>query len=71
MIAAVLTKQSYTKIDMSEFNKYTLSPGAVASMTEPTPDLQRNYRQRGMLDNYGELQDNGRWKYSVSDLVAI
>lgn len=56
---------------MSIFNHYTLSPGAVASMTQPTPDLQRNYRQRNMLAHYGELQENGRWKYSLSDLVAI
>lgn len=56
---------------MSIFNHYTLSPGAVASMTEPTPDLQRNYRQRGMLEGYGELQENGRWKYSLTDLVGI
>lgn len=56
---------------MSDFYKYTLSPGAVASMTEPTPDLQRNYRQRDMLDGYGELQENGRWKYNLHDLVSI
>lgn len=56
---------------MSIFNHYTLSPGAVASMTQPTPDLQRNYRQRDMLEGYGELQENGRWLYSLNDLVAI
>ena len=56
---------------MSAFDHYTLSPGALASMTEPTPDLQRNYRQRGMLEGYGERQENGRWMYSVSDLVGF
>lgn len=56
---------------MSIFNEYNLSPGVLASLTEPTPDLQRNYRTRGMIDGFGELQKNGRYKYSLSDLVAF
>ena len=56
---------------MSVFDEYTLSPGAVASMTEPTPDLQRNYRQRGMLESYGKADASGRWKYSLHDLVGF
>jgi hypothetical protein len=56
---------------VSVLDEYTLSPGAVASMTEPTPDLQRNYRQRGMLESYGKADDSGRWKYSLRDLVGF
>lgn len=53
------------------FDEYALSPGALASLTEPTPDLQRNYRARGMMDRMGKAEDNGRWKYSLVDLVAM
>lgn len=56
---------------MSVFDEYNLSPGAVASLTEPTPDLQRNYRGRGMMDDYGQADDKGRWKYSLRDLVGM
>lgn len=53
------------------FDEYSLSPGALASLTEPTPDLQRNYRARGMLDNIGQSDVNGRWKYSLADLMTM
>lgn len=56
---------------MNAFDQYTLSPGALASFTEPTPDLQRNYRTRGMMDGIGKSDDAGRWKYSLCDLVSI
>ncbi|WP_099828228.1 hypothetical protein [Oceaniglobus indicus] len=56
---------------MTVFAKYNLSPGAVASFTEPTPDLQRNYRQREMMGGIGQLGENGRWSYCLKDLVAI
>lgn len=49
----------------------TLSPSELADLTEPTPELQRNYRAREMLDDIGTAGDNGRWKYSLRDVVAI
>jgi len=55
----------------SVFYEYRLTPGDVASLTQPTPDLQRNYRQRGMLGSYGECTAGGRWRYSLRDLVGI
>lgn len=53
------------------FGEYTLSPSEIASLTEPTSALQRNYRLRGMFDPYGQADENGRWKYSLQDLVGI
>lgn len=55
----------------NHFTERNLSPGAVASLTQPTTDLQRNYRARGMFDGIGEPDEAGRWKYSLRDVVAI
>ncbi|NNK66317.1 MAG: hypothetical protein HKO95_06230 [Rhodobacteraceae bacterium] len=56
---------------MSALEEYNLSAGAVARLTDPTPDLQRNYRQRDMIDGYGEKQENGRYNYNIIDLVGF
>lgn len=55
----------------NRFTEHNLSPGAVATLTQPTTDLQRNYRARGMLDGFGAADDAGRWKYSLRDVVAF
>ncbi len=56
---------------MSDPEAYFLSPRAIAKFTVPTPDLQRNYRARGMMDGIGRADESGRWKYSTLDLVGI
>lgn len=53
----------------TEIAKY--SPSVIAECTEIAPDLLRNMRARGMLDNYGEVDANGRHLYSAVDLVGF
>lgn len=47
------------------------TPSDVASLTGVEPETQRVLRNRGLLNDCGFLQDNGRWLYSLNDVTAI
>ena len=36
-----------------------------------TPNVLRDWRRRGIIDSIGIQQDNKRWTFAVSDLVAL
>lgn len=42
----------------------------LASMTQPTQQAQREYRQRGMMEDFGQLVA-GRYMYSLRDVVGV
>jgi hypothetical protein len=46
-------------------------PGAVAELANVHPDILRNWRFHGLIDGYGTLGANGRWRYSLHDVVAL
>lgn len=48
-----------------------LSPAEFARVTGVSPDMQRDWRRRGYIDDIGTMQKNGRWKYDWSDAFLI
>ena len=53
------------------FEKYMFPPKAVAILTGVSADAQRDFRHKGLLENFGESNEGGRWKYSFRDLIAF
>lgn len=47
------------------------SPSDVAEFSGINADLQRDWRRRGFLDDYGSQSEAGRWTYRVGDVVAL
>ncbi|WP_152968369.1 hypothetical protein [Gemmobacter sp. LW-1] len=56
---------------MTTFTEPTYSPGAVATITDAPPEHLRDWRRRDLLNLIGTAEENGRWKYSLRDVVAI
>lgn len=49
--------------------KYT--PSDIERLTKWSADGLRDMRRREFIRNYGEASENGRWQYSLRDLVAF
>lgn len=47
------------------------SPAEIEQMTGWHPQGLRDMRSKRYLDNFGEMQENGRWVYSARDVVAF
>lgn len=47
------------------------TPAEVEDLTGWTAQGVRDLRNKGYVTNFGELQPNGRWVYSLHDLVAF
>lgn len=43
----------------------------VAEISNVHPDTLRDWRHRGLISTFGDLQPNGRWLYSVREAVAL
>ncbi|MER8491157.1 hypothetical protein NKH53_23245 [Mesorhizobium australicum] len=52
-------------------NQIFYEPGAVAKHLGHSPDVFRDWRRRGLLEDVGTLKGNGKWKYSYGDLVRL
>jgi hypothetical protein len=48
---------------------YTQSEASL--LTGISQDVLRDWRRRGFLDGFGELAENGRWKYSLHDIIIL
>ncbi len=46
-------------------------PAQVAKLTGISVESLREQRHRGLLDGFGEVQANGRWHYSVTDIITF
>lgn len=47
------------------------TPKDVEYFTGIRPEILRLWRQRGLIDEAGELQENGRWLYWHKDVIAL
>lgn len=54
-----------------EYTKPLFTPREVWNLTGLTPETLRDYRHRGYIDGFGSEQPNGRWLYSLSDVVRL
>lgn len=52
-------------------DRHTFTPSTVATMTEVTSVIQRDWRARKLLTMYGQQEDNRQWKYSFQDAVGL
>ncbi|MGO7263761.1 hypothetical protein [Rhizobium leguminosarum] len=50
---------------------FLFDPADLSQYSGLSPDNQRDWRRRGFLDGVGELQSNGRWKYSAINVIRI
>lgn len=57
--------------EMTHYTDPVYSPGAVTTITDVHPDHLRDWRRRDFLNMIGTADENGRWKYSLRDAVAI
>lgn len=57
--------------EMNRLTDPVHSPGAVTTITDVHPDHLRDWRRRDILNMIGTADENGRWKYSLRDVVAI
>lgn len=48
-----------------------LTAGEAAGLIEATPENLRDWRRRGFLRGYGELQSDGKWRYSLKDALCM
>ena len=50
----------------------TYTPSDIEALGVPlSPDNLRDWRRRGMLDNFGRVDAVGRWTYRKGDVVAL
>lgn len=47
-----------------------LAPSEVSEITGVSPEMQRDWRRRGLMDDLGEVT-NSRWRYSVHDAFTL
>ncbi|MCB1335059.1 MAG: hypothetical protein KDK26_15765 [Roseivivax sp.] len=47
------------------------SPSEIEELTGWPVASQRDLRRRGLIRNYGEATNGGRWRYDLRDLVAF
>lgn len=47
------------------------SQSEASLLTGISQDVLRDWRRRGFLDGFGELAENGRWKYNVHDVLVL
>ncbi|KQV32253.1 hypothetical protein ASC97_01255 [Rhizobium sp. Root1203] len=50
---------------------YLFDPTELHKFSGLTQDGQRDWRRRGFMDGIGQVQPNGRWKYSAPDVVKL
>ena len=49
----------------------TYTPAQIEELAGVVPEATRVWRARGILSNYGVLGENGRWLFSLRDLVGF
>ena len=49
----------------------TVGPAEVADLVDLSTDSQRDWRRRGLLDEHGRQDANGRWRYSVLETFTM
>jgi hypothetical protein len=52
-------------------HRFDFSPGSVEIFSGVSTDVQRDWRRRGFLSNYGMQLESGRWVYSLRDTGAF
>lgn len=56
---------------LPDMNAAVFTPAQISDLTNLEPEVLRNWRMRGFMRNYGLEGENGRWLYSLRDLVAF
>lgn len=46
-------------------------PSEIEALTGFGPQQLREWRRLGFLEGFGKLDDNGRWKYSLREAIAL
>jgi len=52
-------------------HRRTYTPAQIEDLAGVVPEATRVWRARGILSNYGVLGENGRWLFSLRDLVGF
>ncbi|TPN49351.1 hypothetical protein [Mesorhizobium sp. B1-1-7] len=47
------------------------TPSEIKAAIGTTPDMLRDWRRRGLLENFGVLGSNGKWTYAYGDVIAL